>query len=152
MAAMADLPIKILYDERYQAAGWMLPLLIIGSWFSLLANINESTLLGLGKPNYSAISNSSKFIFLLIGLPLSVTGFGLPGAIVVVTLSGLFRYVPILIGQRREYFSFGGQDLLITLAVFLLIGLWEWVRWLCGFGTSFGSVPIESSAFFGVAR
>ena len=25
LAAMADLPIRILYDQRYQAAEWMLP-------------------------------------------------------------------------------------------------------------------------------
>ena len=30
----ADWIIKILYDQRYQAAGWMMPVLIIGSWFS----------------------------------------------------------------------------------------------------------------------
>ena len=39
--ATADLAIKIFYDERYQAASWMLPILIIGSWFSILANLND---------------------------------------------------------------------------------------------------------------
>src|SRR5262249_2909326 len=42
-ASIADLLIKFLYDERYQEASWMLPVLITGSWFSILANINEST-------------------------------------------------------------------------------------------------------------
>jgi len=64
----ADLAIKILYDERYHAATWILPVLIIGSWFSTLATINESTLLGLGKPSYSAVSNCLKFVFLAVGL------------------------------------------------------------------------------------
>jgi O-antigen/teichoic acid export membrane protein len=148
ITVVADLPIKFLYDERYQAAAWMLPLLVIGSWFSLLANVNESKLLGLGKPSYSAIANSSKFIFLLIGLPLGVMVFGLLGGIVVVTLSDLFRYFPILWGERREHFSFGAQDLVITLAVFLLIGLGEWLRWLSGFGYSFESLPIEIGTLF----
>ena len=61
-AATADLLIKILYDERYQAAGRMLPVLIIGSWLSILATIDESTLLGLGKPSYGAISNGRKLV------------------------------------------------------------------------------------------
>ena len=39
--AMADLAIKLFYDERYQAASWMLPILIVGSWFSILANSNR---------------------------------------------------------------------------------------------------------------
>lgn len=152
VATVADLPIKILYDARYQAAAWMLPLLIIGSWFSLLANVNKSTLLGLGKPSYTAIGNTSKFLFLLIGLPLSVTNFGLFGGIVVVLSSDLFRYFPILLGQRREHFSFGVQDLSVTLASFLLIGLLEWLRWLCGFGYSFESLPSGFSTFFGVSQ
>jgi O-antigen/teichoic acid export membrane protein len=148
IAATADLLFKMLYDERYQAAVWMLPLLIIGSWFSILAYVNESTLLGLGKPSYSAISNGSKFIFLLIGLPISVSTFGLFGGILVVVFSDLFRYFPFLIGQKREHFSFGVQDLIVTLTVFLLIGLWEWLRWASGFGTSFDSLPIEVGVFF----
>jgi O-antigen/teichoic acid export membrane protein len=146
---MADLPIKILYDSRYQAAAWMLPLFVAGSWFSILSAVNESTLLGLGKPLYGAVANTSKFLFLLIGLPLSVMSFGLPGAIVVMAISDLFRYFPILIGQRREHFSFTKQDLTATVATFLLIGLWEWLRWAFGFGNSFETLPVEISAFIG---
>jgi hypothetical protein len=42
------------------------------------------------------------------------------------------------------------QDLLVTLAVFSLIGFWEWLRWVSGFGTSFESLPIEMGSFFGI--
>ncbi len=150
IAAMADLPIKLLYDERYQAANWMLPLLIIGSWFSLLAYLNESTLLGLGKPSYIAISNIAKFVFLLVALPLGVTYFALPGGIVVVVLSDLFRYFPILLGLRRERFSFAAQDLFLTLVTFMLIGLWEWLRHVFGFGNSFETMPTTISAYFNI--
>jgi O-antigen/teichoic acid export membrane protein len=145
--AISDLPIKIFYDERYQAASWMLPLLVTGAWFSVLTNINESTLLGLGKPLYSALANSSKFAFLLIGLPVSVTLFGFPGGIVVVAMSDLFRYFPILFGQFRERFSFAAQDFLISLSVILLTALWELLRSIFGFGNSFGSWPGSVSIF-----
>jgi O-antigen/teichoic acid export membrane protein len=150
--AMADLAIKVLYDQRYQAASWMLPVLIIGSWFSILANINESTLLGLGKPSYSAISNSLKFGFLIFGLPFGVHSNGVLGGVMVVSLSDLSRYVPIFIGQRRERFSFGMQDLLVTLAMFLLVGFWQWLRWALGFGTSLESLPIEIAPLLGLVR
>jgi O-antigen/teichoic acid export membrane protein len=140
--AGADIVIKILYDERYHAATWMLPILVIGSWFSTLATINESTLLGLGKPSYSAFSNSSKFVFLLVGLWLGVEFFGVLGGICAVALGNLFGYIPILFGQFRERFSFAMQDFLATLAVIALVVLWEWIRWLAGFGTSFDSIPL----------
>jgi O-antigen/teichoic acid export membrane protein len=145
--ATADLAIKVLYDERYLAASWMLPLLVVGSWFSVLAYVNESILLGLGKPSYSAVSNGAKLAFLLIGLPLMVKTFGLLGGVTVVALADLCRYVPILIGQRRERFSFGMQDLLLTCAVFLMVGLLEWLRWASGFGTSFDTLPIDWKFF-----
>ena len=140
LAATSDLAIRILYDQRYRAALWMLPILVIGSWSSILTNVNDAMLLGLGRPFYSAIANSTKFIFLLIGLPLSVHAYGIIGAVVFVGVADLWRYIPVLIGQRRERFSFGIQDLLITLAVISLIAFWEWLRWLSGFGTSFESL------------
>jgi O-antigen/teichoic acid export membrane protein len=140
--ATADLAIRIFYDQRYQAASWMLPVLTVGSWFSILANVSESTLLGLGKPSYGAISNGLKFIFLLIGLPLSVEVYGLVGGIAVIALVDLVRYLPMLIGQKRERFSFARQDVLITLAMFLLTGLWELLRFALGLGTSFDSLPL----------
>jgi O-antigen/teichoic acid export membrane protein len=141
--AAADLAIRILYDQRYQAAGWMLPILVLGSWFSIMASLNESTLLGLGAPSFMAISNSLKFVLLLFGLPLSFRTFGLVGAVLALPLIEACRYIPIYIGQKRQHFSFGKQDVGITVAMFLMIGLWEWLRWVSGFGTSFDSLPIK---------
>jgi O-antigen/teichoic acid export membrane protein len=148
LIATADLIVKILYDERYQAVSQILPILIMGSWFSILCNLNESTLLGVGKPFYSAISNSLKFALLLIGLPLSVKVYGVLGGIIVIALVNPGRYIAILVGQRRERFSFGMQDLSITLTMFSLISLWEWLRWILGFGTSFGSFSTAVSETF----
>jgi O-antigen/teichoic acid export membrane protein len=136
-AAFGDLPIKILYDQRYSAASWMLPILIAGSWSTILAIVNESTLLGLGKPRYSAIANGSKFAALLITLPLSAKLYGLFGGLIAVAAADVFKYIPILFGQRRERISFGRQDLLLTVAVIAMIGAAEWGRWALGFGTSF---------------
>ena len=140
----ADVAVKILYDARYQSATWMLPLLAAGSWFSTLALLNESTLLGFGKPNYGAFSNGVKLVFLLVGLPLGVSFSGVFGGVLVIALSDLVRYVPILVGQRREHFSFSMQDLFMTIAVCLLTGLMEWLRWSLGFGTSFQTLPLIS--------
>jgi O-antigen/teichoic acid export membrane protein len=145
--ATADLAIKLLYDQRYQAASWILPLLVLGSWFSVLAYVNESVILGLGKPSYGAASNGAKLSFLVIGLPVMVGYFGLLGGVTVVALADLVRCIPIFIGQRRERFSFGRQDLLLTLSVILIVGILEGIRWAFGFGTSFDTLPISWSSF-----
>jgi O-antigen/teichoic acid export membrane protein len=152
LAAIGDMAIKILYDQRYQAASWMLPILIIGAWFSILSNLNESSLMGLGKPNYSALGNGAKFGFLFIGLVFGFGWYGVPGGVIAVAISDLGRYVPIFVGQTRERFSYGRQDILVTLAVFGLTVFWEWLRWTFGFGTSFDTFPISIAPLFGTVR
>ncbi|MGJ4940722.1 oligosaccharide flippase family protein [Bradyrhizobium sp. HKCCYLS1011] len=143
--ASADFAIRLLYDQRYQSATWILPLLVLGSWFSILAYVNEAIVLGLGKPSYGAASNGTKLAILVISLPLMVGYFGVLGGVLAISLSDLARYVPILIGQRRERFSFGMQDLLFTILVFATTALLEYLRWMSGFGTSFDTLPIDWS-------
>jgi hypothetical protein len=126
----------------------MLPLLIIGSWFSILAYMNESNLLGLGRPAYSAVANASKFVFLLIGLPLGVTSWGILGGVLIIAFSDLFRCFPLLVGQVKERFSFALQDTFLTLIVCALIAFWEWVRWHFGLGTSFDTLAPELNTIF----
>jgi O-antigen/teichoic acid export membrane protein len=139
-AATGDLLVGVLYDQRYQAAGSMLSVLVIGAWFSVLCSLNEPTLLGFGKPAYGAIANFLKLCWLLIGLPVGFMKEGVLGAVAVVAISDLFRYGPIFIGQIRERFSFGLQDSLATFLMIVSLGLWEWLRWALGFGTSFDNL------------
>jgi O-antigen/teichoic acid export membrane protein len=141
-AASLDLAIKIIYDERYHAAGWMIPVLVTGVWISILCSVNESTLLGLGTPRYNAIGYSMKFGWLLVGLPLSIRYFGPVGGVMVVAASDVFRYPSVLFGQIRERFAFGTQDLYMTLVMMGLLSIFEWLRWILGLGTSFGNLPI----------
>ena len=141
-AAVADVPVKIIYDQRYHAAAGMLPIMALGVWFSILCNINESILLGFGRPQYSAISNMVKLGWLLVGLPFGYATYGFFGVIVVVAASDIFRYLPIYIGQIRARFSFGGQDLLTSLVMFGLFGVFVWLRWYLGFGVAFDN-PVE---------
>jgi O-antigen/teichoic acid export membrane protein len=142
LATCADFVIKILYDHRYQEAGWMLPVLATGAWFSVMSNLNEATLLGLGRSSYSSAANTVKFIWLIVALPAGFVHYGFLGAIVVVAAADFWRYFPILVGQFRERFSFAMQDFVSTLTMFALIGLWEWIRWQAGLGTSFDSLPL----------
>ena len=141
-ASIADLPIKLLYDQRYQAAAGILTFTTLGAWFSILGSINEAVLLGYAKPKYAAFGNALKLIWLVVGLPVSFTFYGFFGVILVVAASDFLRYIPILIGQIRIRFSFGMQDLLMTSIMFGLFALFVWLRWSAGLGIAFGN-PIE---------
>ena len=137
IVSTADFVIKLLYDARYHAATWMLPILLIGAWFSMIASLNESTILGLGRPSYTALANGLRLILLLVALPLSFAIAGLSGSVIALALVEAGRYIPVYIGQRRERFSFGAQDVGFTIMMFMLTGALEWARWMSGFGTSF---------------
>jgi O-antigen/teichoic acid export membrane protein len=141
-AAVADVPVKIIYDPRYYAAAGMLPFLTLGVWFSIISSINEAVLLGYGRPQYAAFGNVLKLGWLLIGLPAGYAWHGFYGVVLVVSASDLFRYLPVLIGQIRIRFSFGMQDALMTFVMFGLFGFFVWLRWSLGLGVAFNS-PIE---------
>jgi O-antigen/teichoic acid export membrane protein len=144
LTAVADWVTNTLYDNRYEAAGWMLAVLSVGAWFSIISSLNEATLLGLGKPSYSVFANGLKFAWLVIGLPISFAGFGFPGAVIVIATSEIFRYFPFALGQMRERFSFFLQDVFITLIMISLIGIIMWMRWRFGLGTSFDGMLVLS--------
>jgi O-antigen/teichoic acid export membrane protein len=135
LACSADLIVGLLYDERYQQAAWMLPILSIGAWFSMISAINESVLMGFGRPLYGALANFMKLVYLLIGLTIATDQFGAIGALVVISTSELLRYLTIFVSQIKEKFTFGVQDFLLTLVLFLSILIFEWLRWYFNLGT-----------------
>lgn len=143
-AAISDLLIQLLYDERYQAAGAMLPILAMGVWFAILCTLNEAVLLGIGRPAYGAIANTIKLGWLLVGLPIAVTYHGVAGAIVVIAAAEFVRYVPLWHTQRREGLSFLRQDVIITLFMLAMCMIWRSALVLLGISDnllSFWTLP-----------
>lgn len=141
IAAGADIIVGVLFDSRYNDAAWMLPILLVAAWFAILCDLNDATLMGLGRPSYGAVANCLKLGSLLIGLPLGFAAYGPAGAIAAVAAGDAIRYIPILVGQLRAGFTFGTQDLAATIAFFGLVAFWEWLRWLLGYGLSVGAIP-----------
>lgn len=136
LAVFADSAIQFIFDSRYHAAGWMASILFLGSWFSVLCSINEATLLGLSRPSFGAAGNVTKLVWLGVALPVGLQTYGLPGAIVVVSLGDLWRYIPVLAGQRREGLAFPQQDIIATAFMTgSFLGL-TWLRGMLGFGGS----------------
>jgi O-antigen/teichoic acid export membrane protein len=140
--AAGDLVIRTIYDARYAEAGWMLPLLLAGTWATILCATNEYVLIGLGKPQYSAAGNCLKLAYLVVGLPAAFSAGGMTGAILVLASAEAIRYGPLLIGQIRERTAFRVQDLLATLALLGLVAALTLARRAGGMGTAFDGVPI----------
>lgn len=135
--AFGDFAIRIIYDARYAAAGWMLPVMLAGVWAAILCSMNEYVLIGLGKPLYGALGNLAKLIGLAIGIPVGLHLGGLGGAILAVALADCCRYLPILLGQRRETVSFLRQDIALSSVMVALVCLFTVLRGAAGFGSAF---------------
>lgn len=137
VVVVSDIAIGIIYDARYGEAGWMLSLLLIASWFAILATVNEYTMLGLGKPGFGVAGNIVKLLTLICITPIGLHYLGLPGAILAIIASEMMRYLPLLAGQISQEMSFVRQDLLLQAIFFSVLALLLLIRIELGYGTPF---------------
>lgn len=117
MLAASDQLILLLYDARYAAAAFMLPLLLAGVWFAVLSSLGEATLFGLGLPQAGAAGNAAKFAVLVAGLPLLVPAYGLTGGLFVLIAAEMGRWLALSLALNRKGLSSGRDDLLATVLV-----------------------------------
>ena len=134
MVAFGDIVILLLYDHRYDQAGWMFTLLAIGVWPNVLSQTIEPALFVIGKSIYAAAGNFFRFLFNIIGIPLGVHYFGILGAIAIVALNDVPFYLVITFGVWREGLSGIAQDMKTSLIFLGLLALLLYGRWLSGFG------------------
>ncbi|MFM7424208.1 MAG: oligosaccharide flippase family protein [Elainella sp.] len=116
-----DLLVLALYDDRYRDAAWMLPILAIGIWPRLLCSTIDSSLIAIGKAQYTTFGNFSRLVFTVVGIWTGFNWFGVVGAVVAVALNDLLYYTCVNIGLQREGISCLRQDIKMTLL--LLLGL-----------------------------
>lgn len=135
--SVSDFAVWLIYDSRYQEAGWILPILLLGVWVSLLTTISEYSLLGLGRPLYSAAGNMTKLVFMAAAIPVGLQLYGVAGAISMIAVSELGRYATVLAGQYRERIAFLRQDVLATILLVLLVSAFSMIRYEAGYGTAF---------------
>ncbi len=103
-----------LYDSRYREAAWMIPILALGLWHTLLYSTLKPALYSVGKTNYNAIGNGLYLASTLLFLPIGFRLWGMPGAVVAVAAADFPLYVVNSYGAFREGVSSWAQDLKAT--------------------------------------
>jgi len=111
-----------MYDSRYHAASWMVPVLALGLWHTLMYATTMPALFTLGKSQYAAIGNASYCIAVIAAIPLGFHFFGMFGAVVAVAAGDFPLYVVTVTGASREGVSTWRQDLLTTAIFVALLG------------------------------
>lgn len=119
--AVSDAMVNLLYDQRYGNAGIILPVLLLGVWLAILCVVNDSILLGTGKPAYTTGANAAKLATLVVGIPIAFHYEGLLGAVLVLNAGEAVRYVVLWCFGRRQHLGFGRDDLALTILFLITI-------------------------------
>jgi O-antigen/teichoic acid export membrane protein len=123
MVYLGGFLVSKVYDRRYQAASWMVPLLALGLWHTLMYATTMPALLSLGKSRYQAVGNALYCASVIAAIPVGFHFFGMFGAVLAVALGDLPMYFVLATGASREGVSTWTQDLEATGFFVALLGL-----------------------------
>jgi O-antigen/teichoic acid export membrane protein len=118
MVNWGGLLIVHLYDHRYRDAAWMIPILALGLWQTLLYNTTLPVLLSMGRAKYNALGYGSYCLSICAGIPIAFHFLHMYGAVIAVAAADLPMYFIVQIGMHRNAVPPWRQDLKMT-AVFV---------------------------------
>ena len=109
-----------IYDKRYIDAGWIVPVLALGLWHTLLYSTTGDILIALGNARYNAVGTASYAVTMFILIPLGFHLHGLLGAVIGIAAGDFPFYLVLTYGAQRERVSTWRQDILAT-GIFLVL-------------------------------
>ncbi len=116
MVVFGDQLVLRLYKPAYADGAWMVPILALGLWHTLLYQTTNPVLFSLGKSKYNAMGNAAYCAAVLIGIPVAFHFYGLLGAVIAVAAGDFPLYLVIQGGAVREGIRPLKQDLQMTSA------------------------------------
>jgi O-antigen/teichoic acid export membrane protein len=142
---IGDIFIRHVYDKRYYGAAWMIALLAIGLWHTLLYQTITPVIMSLQKAHYNALANLFYCIALFTLLPLGYTylGLGMVGAVAAVAISDLPVYFVNIYASQRNGLGTLRQDGLMTLFFLCTLAVGLGIRHLFGVPSPFADIPMR---------
>lgn len=123
MVVWGDLVILKLYKPAYAEAAWMVPILAVGLWHTLMYYTTQPVLFSLGKSKYNAVGNAVYCFTMLTAIPLAFHFWGLRGAVWAVAAGDFPLYLVLQFGAVREGIKPLRQDFQMTLAFLAMLGI-----------------------------
>jgi O-antigen/teichoic acid export membrane protein len=131
-----------LYDHRYRAAAWMVGVLAVGLWHTMLYSTLSPAILALSKAHYNAGANLAYCISLFTLIPLGFHFFGMLGAVAAVAGGDLPVYFVVQYAAHRERVGTLLQDALMTAAFVMTLAGALVLRAALGFGQPFQGIHL----------
>jgi O-antigen/teichoic acid export membrane protein len=101
LASSGHIAIDLLYDDRYQEAGWMLELLSLSSIF-LGITMAGVCFMALGDSKSIMMLTAVSAIVLFISVPIAYNIFGLYGAVAAIALNSVVE-IPLIFYKMHQY-------------------------------------------------
>jgi O-antigen/teichoic acid export membrane protein len=133
VVSTGDIFMAHIYDARYRDATWIVPILALGLWHTLLYNTSTSCLFAIGKPKYIVVGYLFSAIAMFSLTPVTFHVWGLVGFVWTVAFSDLPMYFVNLYGLGREHMLPAAQDLKATLIFLAVLGVLIVARYAAGF-------------------
>jgi O-antigen/teichoic acid export membrane protein len=135
IAAGGTTVIRLLYDPRYEDAGWMLQILVVGIWFRTLTSGHTAMALAIGRSDWVAASSFGKVVGVAVFVYLGYSYFGFPGAVLGVVGATATSYAIAVVVVKMLGFDGRLMDLQFTVRV-ALAGAAGWlaVQWVTNAG------------------
>jgi O-antigen/teichoic acid export membrane protein len=121
MVTWGNLLILKLYDHRYAEGAWMVPILSLGLWDTLLYQTTYPVLLSLAKAKYNAVGNACYCFAVIIGIHVAFAFYGMHGAVIAIAAGDFPLYAVIQFGATREGIRPLRQDLIMTTIFLAMI-------------------------------
>jgi O-antigen/teichoic acid export membrane protein len=138
---VGDILVLHLYDRRYREAGWMIPILALGLWQTLLYQTVDPVLYSLGKPKYNALGHVAYCAIIVASVPISFHYFGMFGAVIAIAAGDCPVYVLVQYGATRVGLRPLRQDFVLTVLFLVLISVALLLRHACGLISPFHPIP-----------
>jgi O-antigen/teichoic acid export membrane protein len=114
--------VGLLLPPQYEMTGWMLQLLGVRAAFDVFGSPVSALLLARGLSIYSAVGNVARLLFLVGGLYVAFSRFGLPEAVLVLAMSPVAVYVPaVAVGMTKHFTGLARTELVAFLAFLAVV-------------------------------
>lgn len=109
--------VHFLYDQRALPAGTFIQILGVGTWFTVLASANATTLFARGVPKYVVLASVGKLLGMIALIPLGLALWGFPGAVVGFASAEFIPYGVLVTTATRLKLKECRSDLTLSLFV-----------------------------------
>jgi O-antigen/teichoic acid export membrane protein len=123
LAVLGPFVVHLLYDKRYQDAGWMLRILAIRVSLAVLTSPAQFCLIALGQTRYGFFLNLARATALVIGVPVGYHIAGIAGLVWAVALSEVPAMLVVYTGFAVEGMISFKHELRVPLLFAAGVGL-----------------------------